>query len=255
MRGAGFAGPLHCTQWGRRRNARFGRVLSRRHNLSMPSLQVFEVETAPKPGASIILMHGLGADGRDFMSFTDELDLRAIGGVRFVFPNAPAMPVTINNGYVMPAWYDILSMDLLAREDEAGLRRSQAAIDALIDNEKARGVASNRIVVAGFSQGCAMSLMTALRHRERLAGIAGMSGYLPLAAATAGQAHAANAGLPVFLAHGTYDPVVPIAAGAASRDALRAMGCDVEWHEYPMEHSVCAPEVADLNKWLLKVLA
>ncbi|RYX92734.1 MAG: carboxylesterase [Comamonadaceae bacterium] len=219
------------------------------------TLKTIEVETAASPTASIILMHGLGADGRDFVPFTDELDLRAVGPVRFVFPNAPVMPVTINNGYQMPAWYDILTMDLLRNEDEAGLRKSHAAIDALIEREKERGVAANRIVVAGFSQGCAMALMTGLRHRERLGGIIGLSGYLPLASLTAAEVHAANAGLPVFLGHGTFDPVVPLAGGAASRDALRAMGYDVAWHEYPMEHSVCQPEVADLNRWLLKVLA
>jgi phospholipase/carboxylesterase len=155
----------------------------------------------------------------------------------------------------MPAWYDIVGADLTSREDEAGLRKSQQAIDILIEREKSRGVAANRIVVAGFSQGCAMALMTGLRHKERLAGIVGMSGYLPLAAFTAGEVHAANAGLPVFMAHGVYDPVVPLAAGAASRDALKALGYDVQWHQYPMEHSVCAQEVADLNRWLLKVLA
>lgn len=218
-------------------------------------LKTIEIETGPNPTASIILMHGLGADGRDFVPFTEEIDLTSVGPARFVFPNAPVMPVTINNGYQMPAWYDIMSMDLLRNEDEAGLRKSQAAIDALIGKEKERGIKASRIILAGFSQGCAMALMTGLRHKERLGGIVGMSGYLPLASLTAAEVHAANKGLPVFLGHGTYDPVVPMAGGAASRDALRAMGHEVEWHEYPMEHSVCQPEVADLNKWLLKVLA
>ena len=225
------------------------------HQKAAMPLKCIEIETSPNPAASIILMHGLGADGRDFVPFTEELDLARIGGVRFVFPNAPVMPVTINNGYQMPAWYDIMSMNLLSNEDEAGLRRSQGAIDALIEHEKARGIAANRIILAGFSQGCAMALMTALRHKERLGGIVGMSGYLPLAAMTAAEVHTANAGLPIFLAHGTFDPVVSLAGGVASRDALRALGYAVEWHEYPMEHSVCAPEVADLNKWLLQVLA
>ncbi len=218
------------------------------------SLQSIEIETGNNPTASIILMHGLGADGNDFVPFTQELDLSAVGAVRFVFPNAPIMPVTINGGYRMPAWYDILGTDLARKEDEPGLRRSHAAIDALIEREKERGIASTRIVVAGFSQGCAMALMTGLRHRDRLAGIVGMSGYLPLAAQTAAEVSKANKGLPVFLAHGLHDPVVRLAGGLASRDALRDMGYDVEWHEYPMEHSVCAPEVADLNRWLLKVL-
>ena len=219
------------------------------------SLQTIEVETGPNPTATILLMHGLGADGNDFVSFCDELKLSAVGPVRFVFPNAPVMPVTINGGYRMPAWYDIAGADLTSREDEAGLRKSQLAIDLLIEREKARGVPANRIVVAGFSQGCAMALMTGLRHKERLAGIVGMSGYLPLAAITAAEVHAANAGLPVFMAHGVHDPVVPLAGGAASRDALKRMGYDVEWHQYPMEHSVCAQEVSDLNRWLLDVLA
>ncbi|MES2975464.1 MAG: alpha/beta hydrolase [Pseudomonadota bacterium] len=219
------------------------------------SLQTIEIETGTNPTAAIILMHGLGADGNDFVPFTEELDLRAAGAVRFVFPNAPLLPVTINGGYRMPAWYDILGMDLVRNEDEAGLRKSQAAIDALIEREKARGIPANRIVMAGFSQGCAMALMTGLRHKDRLAGIVGMSGYLPLASMTAAEISATNAGLPVFLGHGVRDPVVPLAGGVASREALKAMGYDVEWHEYPMEHSVCAPEVADLNRWLLKVLA
>ncbi|CAN5509917.1 alpha/beta hydrolase [soil metagenome] len=219
------------------------------------SLQAIEVETGPNPTATILLMHGLGADGNDFVSFCDELKLSAIGPVRFVFPNAPVMPVTINGGYRMPAWYDIVGADLTSREDEAGLRKSQLAIDALIEREKSRGVPAHRIVVAGFSQGCAMALMTGVRHKERLAGIVGMSGYLPLAALTAAEIHAANAGLPVFMAHGVHDPVVPLAGGVASRDALKLMGYDVEWHQYPMEHSVCQQEVSDLNRWLLKVLA
>jgi len=219
------------------------------------SLQSIEIETGTNPSAAIILMHGLGADGNDFVPFTTELDLSAVGAVRFVFPNAPLLPVTINGGYRMPAWYDILGMDLARNEDEAGLRKSHAAIDALIEREKARGISSTRIVVAGFSQGCAMALMTGLRHKDRLGGIVGMSGYLPLASMTAAETSQANAGLPVFLGHGVHDPVVPLAGGIASRDALKAMGYDVEWHEYPMEHSVCAPEVADLNRWLLKVFA
>lgn len=219
------------------------------------SLHAIEVETGPAPTATILLMHGLGADGNDFVSFCDELKLSTVGPVRFVFPNAPVMPVTINGGYRMPAWYDIVGADLTSSEDEAGLRRSQQAIDAMIEREKARGIPANRIVVAGFSQGCAMALMTGVRHKEKLAGIAGLSGYLPLAGLTASELHAANTGLPVFIGHGVHDPVVPLAAGAASRDALKLMGYDVEWHQYPMEHSVCAQEVADLNRWLLKVLA
>ena len=214
-----------------------------------------EIEIAPHPTATVIVMHGLGADGNDFVPIANELDLSSVGPVRFVFPNAPVIPVTINGGYQMPAWYDIAVADLVAREDEAGLRRSQATIEALIANEKARGIAAERIVVAGFSQGCAMALMTGLRHGERLAGIVGLSGYLPIAATTAAERHAANHDTPVFLAHGRQDPVVPIARAQQSRDALAALGYTIEWHEYAMAHSVCIEEIGDLNAFLLRVLA
>jgi phospholipase/carboxylesterase len=163
------------------------------------------------------------------------------------------MPVTINGGYRMPAWYDILGPG--QPEDEAGLRRSQATIEGFIAREKSRGIAAHRIVVAGFSQGCAMSFMTALRHPERLAGIVGLSGYLPLAPTVAAERHPANQQTPIYQAHGTRDGVIPIARAAASRDTLAALGYSVEWHEYPMEHSVCMPEIADLNRFLLRVLA
>ena len=218
------------------------------------SLPPIEIETGPNPTAAILVMHGLGADGNDFVPIARELDLSRAGPVRFVFPNAPVIPVTINGGYRMPAWYDILGADLVKREDEAGLRRSQAAIEALIANEKARGIPASRIVVAGFSQGCAMALMTGLRHAERLAGIVGLSGYLPLAASTAVERHAANHDTPVFLGHGTRDGVVQIDRAIASRDALLALGHPVEWHTYPMEHSVCMEEIADLGAWLGRVL-
>ncbi|MET3390345.1 phospholipase/carboxylesterase [Variovorax sp. 1140] len=213
-----------------------------------------EIETAPNPTATVIVMHGLGADGNDFVPIAGELDLSAVGPVRFVFPNAPVMAVTINGGYQMPAWYDISVADLQVQEDEAGLRRSQATIEAIIANEKARGIAAGRIVVAGFSQGCAMALMTGLRHTERLAGIVGLSGYLPIAATTAAERHAANHETPVFLAHGRQDPVVPYAAAVRTREALSALGYAVEWHEYAMAHSVCMEEIADLNRFLLRVL-
>lgn len=218
------------------------------------ALETIEIETAPDPQASIIVLHGLGADGNDFVPFAQELQLGSIGPVRWLFPHAPTRPVTINGGYVMRAWYDILGTDLAQREDEPGLRESLAHIEALIASERSRGIEASRIVVAGFSQGCAMTLMTGLRHAERLAGLVGMSGYLPLAASTAAQRSAANAGLPVFQAHGRSDPVIPMARAIASRDALLALGHPVEWHEYPMQHSVCAQEIADLNRWLLRVL-
>lgn len=214
-----------------------------------------EIETGPNPHASIILMHGLGADGNDFVPICGELDLSAIGAVRFVFPNAPSIPVTLNGGYVMPAWYDIDGGPSPRREDEAGLRQSQATIEALIAREKLRGIAAHRIVVAGFSQGCAMALMVGLRHAETLAGIVALSGYLPLASTTAAERHAANRQTPVFMAHGRRDGVVVPERALASRETLTALGYAVEWHDYPMEHSVCAEEIVDLNRWLLNVLA
>ncbi len=213
-----------------------------------------EIETAPNPTATVIVMHGLGADGNDFVPIAQELDLSAVGPVRFVFPNAPVIPVTINRGVPMPAWYDILLPDLARQEDEAGLRRSLALIEGLIANEKARGIPAHRIVVAGFSQGCAMSLLTGLRHPETLAGIVGLSGYLPLAATTAAERHAANHETPVFLAHGAYDNVVVPARALAARELLTGLGYAVEWHEYPIAHSVCLEEIADLNAFLLRVL-
>ena len=219
------------------------------------TLQTIEIETGLEPRAAIVLMHGLGADGNDFVPVAHELKLSSVGPVRFVFPNAPVMPVTINGGYAMPAWYDIMGSDLVQREDEMGLRRSQAAIEALIEREKSRGIAAERIVVAGFSQGCAMALMTGLRHRERLAGIVGLSGYLPLASTTAQERHAANAGVPIFLAHGRQDGIVPISRAVASRDLLAGLGYTVQWSEYPMAHAVCMEEIAALNQWLLRVLA
>ena len=216
----------------------------------MNLLETIDQETGRNPVASVIVLHGLGADGNDFVQVARELDLSAAGSVRFVFPHAPVIPVTINGGYAMRAWYDILGADLVQREDEAGLRKSLAGVDALIDREKARGVSSQRILLAGFSQGCAMALLTGLRHRERLGGIVGLSGYLPLAATTGAERHAANASTSIFLAHGRADPVIPIARAIASRDALKALGYDVEWHEYPMAHTVAMEEIADMGRWM-----
>jgi phospholipase/carboxylesterase len=222
----------------------------------MTRLDTIEHETAPAPRAAVIVLHGLGADGNDFVPVAHELELAAVGPVRYVFPHAPTRPVTINGGYVMRAWYDILGLDARdLAEDERGLRASQALVEELIAREKERGIPAGRIVLAGFSQGCAMTLMTGLRHPEKLAGLVGMSGYLPLAAKTGTERNAANHDTPIFLAHGTGDPVIPIARARQSRDALVALGHPVEWHEYAMPHSVCAAEIADLNRWLLRVLA
>lgn len=222
-------------------------------------LQTIELHPDGAAVASIIVLHGLGADGTDFLPLADELDLSAIGPIRWLLPRAPVRPVTLNNGYRMRAWYDILGTELeraqgTPREDTTGLREAFTHVHALLDREVARGVAAERIVLAGFSQGCAVTLGAGLRYGQRLAGLAGLSGYLPLAASTAAERHAANAAVPIFLGHGTRDAVVPHARGAGSRDALAALGYRPAWHEYPMEHSVSREEIADLERWLLTVL-
>jgi phospholipase/carboxylesterase len=219
------------------------------------NLQTIEINPAAAPRASIIILHGLGADGTDFLPMADELDLAAVGPVRYLMPRAPVRRVTINGGQPMRAWYDLLGLDLVKREDEAGLRDSMQQVGQLIDREVDRGVPASRIVLAGFSQGCAVALGAGLRHPQRLAGLVGMSGYVPLADTSAAERHPASQGLPVFLAHGRNDGIVPLARGVDGRDLLQRLGCDLEWHDYPMEHSVCMEEVVALNHWLLKVLA
>ena len=223
--------------------------------MSAPApLQTIEIESAPNPTAAVIWLHGLGADGNDFVPIVRELDLSGSQPIRFIFPTAPTMPVTINGGYVMRAWYDIFTPDLVRREDEPGLRASQALVEALIDKEKARGIPADRIVLAGFSQGCAMTLQTGLRHPEKLAGLMCLSGYLPMAATIDAERNAANQATPIFMAHGRQDPVVVIPRAEQSRDALKALGYDIEWHEYQMQHSVCQEEVDDVGQWLARVL-
>jgi phospholipase/carboxylesterase len=224
----------------------------------MNMLQSFEVHPGAEPRATVIVLHGLGADGTDFLAFADELKLGAVGPVRFVFPRAPVRPVTINGGHAMRAWYDVLGTELQRREgleDEAGLRGTFAQVHALLDREVARGVPAHRIVLAGFSQGCAVTLGAGLRYGHKLAGLAGLSGYLPLPAQLAAERSPANAATPVFLAHGTRDQVVVLARGTDSRDILQGLHQPLEWHDYPMEHSVCMEEVQALNQWLLRVLA
>ena len=220
-------------------------------------LSAIELESGDNPRASLIVMHGLGASGDDFVPVCQALNFGSAGPVRCVLPQAPSRPVTVNGGYVMPAWYDIFALGGNAprAEDEAGLRASQALIEQLIEREVQRGVPAHRIVLAGFSQGCAMTLMTGLRHPARLAGLACLSGYLPLAAKTAAERHPANVEVPIFMAHGREDEMIVLERAAESRDALRALGHDVQWHEYPMPHSMCMEEVADLNRWLLQVWA
>ena len=212
------------------------------------SLQVLEAQTGENPVATVLILHGLGADGRDFLPVAEQLDLSSLGPVRFIFPNAPVMPVTINGGYMMPAWYDVLSADLVKREDEAGLRQSRVEIEALIANEKARGIPASRIVVAGFSQGAAAALMT-LRDDAKLAGVVALSGYLPLAGD--GAASPANGATPVLMCHGDADAVVAYRFGTASRDAVVAAGLPVEFKAYAgMGHSACPEELRDVGDFL-----
>ena len=234
------------------------------------TLQTIVRETAPNPDAAVIWMHGLGADANDFVSLVPELDLRSAHGgslaIRFIFPNAPVMPVTINGGMAMRAWYDILHLDLgsvamndapgsgIPREDEKGLRASQAMVEELVAAQVAKGIPTERILLAGFSQGAAMTMMTGLRHPSRFAGLIALSGYLPLAAQLAAERHQANHDTPIFMAHGSLDPVVRIERALASRDALIKLGYQVEWHTYPMPHSVCAEEVDAIGRFLLRVL-
>ena len=214
-------------------------------------LEAIELETGKNPATSIIWLHGLGADGHDFEAIVPELDLPAIP-IRFVFPHAPMQPVTINAGMVMRAWYDV-SDAAIRREDGAGVRASQARLEALIAREKERGTSADRLLLAGFSQGGAIALHTGLRHCERLAGIMALSCYLPVAGTVAAEAHAANRGVPVFMAHGTQDPVVALSRALESRELLGREGYAVEWREYPMPHSVCAEEIRDISTWLRRV--
>lgn len=214
-----------------------------------------QIETAPNPTAAVIWLHGLGADGHDFAGLVPELDLSGCPPIRFIFPHAPSMPVTVNGGYVMPAWYDIRGADLLSRQDDAGIRTSEQAIHALIAREIARGIAAEHIVLAGFSQGSAMALHTGLRYPHTLAGIVALSGYLPLAETFAAERAAANARTPVFMAHGSQDPVVLPVRGEASRDLLTGLDYDVQWHSYPMPHSVHPREIIDISAFLTDVLA
>ena len=217
-------------------------------------LEMIEIETTASPTASIVWMHGLGADGHDFVDIVPELSLPARPGVRFVFPHAPMRPVTINGGYVMRAWYDIRDDGGVRREDPAGVRASQKSIEALIEREKARGVPSQAIVLAGFSQGGAMALHTSLRQGERLAGVMALSCSLPLADALAAEAAPANRDVPIFMVHGTHDPMIPMARAVRAREILTGLGYRLEWHEYPMPHSVCLEEIRDISVWLTTVL-
>jgi phospholipase/carboxylesterase len=223
--------------------------------MTTPLLNTIELESAPNPTAAIIWMHGLGADANDFVPMVKELDLRNCPAIRFVFPNAPKIPVTVNGGYIMPAWYDIMGADIAKREDEGGLRASQKKIEQLIDREIARGIPAERIIIAGFSQGCAMTLQVGLRYPQKLAGMMCLSGYVPLAEHVATERHAANQDTSIFMVHGSDDPVIPIQRAEQSRDLLVSLGYQVQWHSYWMQHSVSQQEVLDIGNWLRKVFA
>jgi phospholipase/carboxylesterase len=217
-------------------------------------LQTLELETGRPAMAAVIWLHGLGADGHDFEPIVPELGLPDSLPVRFVFPHAPMQPVTINGGMVMRAWFDVYDLDGTRQPDESGVRASQAAVEGLIAREKTRGIPTSRLVLAGFSQGGAIALHTGLRHPERLAGIMALSTYLPLANTLAAEASAANRDVPIFMAHGLYDPLIPIERAQASKQQLEAAGYPVEWREYPMEHAVSPQEIADVSSWLRRVL-
>jgi phospholipase/carboxylesterase len=217
-------------------------------------LECVEHNTGPNTTHCVLWLHGLGADGHDFAPIVPELRLPPSLSVRFVFPHATIQPVTINGGMAMRSWYDILTPNLVKREDEQGIRTSERAIQALIARENARGIPTERIVLAGFSQGCAMTLHTGLRLPSKLAGLMGLSGYLPLIDMADSERQPANADTPIFLAHGTHDPVVTLERAEASRAKLAALGYAVQWHTYPMQHSVCAEEIHDISRFLQSVM-
>ncbi|MEO6929897.1 MAG: alpha/beta hydrolase-fold protein [Casimicrobiaceae bacterium] len=220
-----------------------------------PLLDAIEIETAAAPNAAVIWMHGLGDDGKGWSDIVRSLPLQESAAIRFIFPHAPVMPVTINNGMPMRAWYDIKAANLNERADLAGVRRSQTQVEALVAREKSRGIVTRRMLIAGFSQGGAIALYAGLRHAERLAGVIALSTYLIDGAGLATEAAAANRDVPVFMAHGLYDPVVQLAWAQGSQAALVAQHYAVEWHTYPMQHSASVEEVADIGKFLERALA
>ena len=215
---------------------------------------VIEVQTGPNPTGAIIWMHGLGADGHDFEPIVPELVRPGERALRFVFPNAPVRPVTLNRGYPMRAWYDIVGLERGVAQDEVGIRASHATVESLIRRENERGIPSHRIALAGFSQGGAMALYSGTRHSEKLAGIMGLSCYMLLEATFSAERAPANQATPVFLGHGTQDPVVNITLGETTRRLLEGNGYAVEWHQYLMPHAVCPEEIADIAAWLRRVL-
>jgi phospholipase/carboxylesterase len=219
--------------------------------MTAPLLDAVEIDPPDAPRACIIWLHGLGADGHDFAPLIPQLGIVREYGVRVVLPHAPERPVTVNDGMVMPAWYDILARDFRRGEDADGIRQSQQQIVALIEREISAGIAPQRIILAGFSQGGAMALHTGLRYPQRLGGVLALSTYLPLPDRLVSEAHPANRDTPILLAHGTFDPVVPLTLAEQTRRILIDNGYPVAWHSYPMQHSVCPDEIRDIRDWLL----
>lgn len=213
-----------------------------------------EIETGPDPVGSVIWLHGLGADGHDFEPIVPELRLPSSLPLRFVFPHAPVRPITVNGGMEMRGWYDITSLDAAGRADDEGIRASSAILDALVQREQERGIAADKIILAGFSQGGAIVLHNAIRSSLRFAGLMALSTYLPLGSTIETEVEnnpdAGDTSLPIFMAHGTFDPMIQIQGGQASADRLRELGYTVEWHEYPMAHAVCPQEIGDISAWL-----
>jgi len=226
----------------------------------MPEEQTIEkldaviIEPASKANASIIWLHGLGADGHDFEAIVPQLRLPESLAVRFIFPHAPTMPVTVNGGYVMRAWYDILTADIDAQQDEQGIRKSASQIEQLIEYEKQQGIAANRIILAGFSQGGVIALHTGLRHPQTLAGLLALSCYLPLQQSINAERHASNMTTEIFMAHGDSDSIIPLTTAQQSHEMLKTLGNPVSWHEYPMEHGVSVEEIQDIADWIKRVL-
>jgi phospholipase/carboxylesterase len=222
--------------------------------MTIKMLTRFEMESAPRPTASVIMLHGLGANGHDLAGVVPELNLRGCQPMRFIFPHAPNMPVTVNGGYVMPAWYDITGTDLISRQDVQGIQQSELAITALVAHEIKRGIAPDHIVLAGFSQGAAMSLHTGLRLPYAIAGIIALSGYLPLADRFAQERSSANAFTPIFMGHGLDDTVVIHGRGETTRNFLQSLGYTVQWHSYPTEHNITPQELDDVSAFLRQIL-
>lgn len=223
--------------------------------MSITLRPIIEINPPTPPTATVIVLHGLGADGHDLEPIVAELGLPARHGIRFIFPHAPQRAVTINNGYVMSAWYDIVTPDFVRREDAGGIRESERLVSGLIQKEIDNGIAANRIVLAGFSQGGAIALHTGLRYAQRLAGVIALSSYVPLADTLAAEAHAANRGLPIFMAHGVQDGIIPLSYAMSARDILQNLGYPVTWHTYAMPHTISVAELRDLSNWLTRVLA